>query len=201
MDRKCRWVTVSARLGCLHPWALATEIGTANAHTAVLQTKSDPIIEFKLTVPCQSRKKTLWPGFSWQQCSCCCKTPQKGLHPAWDILRAFSVQLFPWGSLSSPILWLDLRCPETKIQGLILSCNQNTIYRALYKTEAWSISHSSFEVMEVVSFRCYVKVIWGIKVVLCGLECQELVLLLLKNNNLLVSENSFSHLTAMCWNE
>lgn len=34
--------------------------------------------------------------------------------------------------------------------------------------------------------------------VLCGLECQELVLLLLKNNNLLVSENSFSHLTAMC---
>lgn len=127
--------------------------------------------------------------------------PTKGLHPAWDILRAFSVQLFPWGSFSSPILWLDLRCPETKIQGLILSCNQNTIYRVLYKTEAWSISHSSFEVMEVVSFRCYVKVIWGIKVVLCGLECQELVLLLLKNNNLLVSENSFSHLTAMCWNE
>ena len=126
MDRKCRWVTVSARLGCLHPWALATEIGTANAHTAVLQTKSYSIIEFKLTVPCQSRKKTLWPGFSWQQCSCCCKTPQRAciLHGIlWEPFQCSSSLGAPsappsydWTYVVLKPKYKDLFCPATKIQ-------------------------------------------------------------------------------------
>lgn len=64
--RKCRWATVSKARLFASLRALATEMGTASTHITVLQTKSQTnLIEFKLAVPCQSRNKILWPGFSW----------------------------------------------------------------------------------------------------------------------------------------